>query len=253
MQPRFAVAAIGALALACVGMPSAAHARINCDRFGCIGTVAALHPAHRIRAPRRDRPLWLPMGGTVRMASAAPREMTRIKAAQKANAGPAVASHALKGKRRGKHRATPPRAISRACVAFPDDRFPGVQCGPGIGFSGGDLVAIARRHIGATAAQLGLPRRLWCADFLNRIVLPAAGLRGTGSRQARSFAGYGRRLPGPQVGAIAVLSRGRGGHAGIVSGIDPDGDPIIISGNHNGRVGEGVYPRSRVIAYVSAP
>jgi hypothetical protein len=29
------------------------------------------------------------------------------------------------------------------------------------------------------------------------------------------------------------------------------GDPIVISGNHGGRVGEGVYPRSRVLAYVT--
>jgi uncharacterized protein (TIGR02594 family) len=116
---------------------------------------------------------------------------------------------------------------------------------------GGNLINIARSHLGATAAQLGLPRHLWCADFMNRVVLPAAGYRGTGSRQARSFAHYGHRLPGPQVGAIAVLRRGRGGHVGVVTGIDASGDPIIISGNHGRRVGEGVYPRGRVIAYVA--
>jgi hypothetical protein len=35
-----------------------------------------------------------------------------------------------------------------------------------------------------------------------------------------------------------------------VSGVDDQGNPVIISGNHGKLVGEAVYPRSRVIAYV---
>jgi uncharacterized protein (TIGR02594 family) len=117
-----------------------------------------------------------------------------------------------------------------------------------VGASG--LVAQARRFIGATAGQLGVPASLWCADFMN-LVLRKSGHQGTGSRMASSFASYGRRLSGPQVGAIAVMSRGkRGGHVGVVSGIDASGNPIIISGNHNKRVAEAVYPRGRVYAYV---
>ncbi len=47
------------------------------------------------------------------------------------------------------------------------------------------------------------------------------------------------------------MSRGkRGGHVGIVSGIDESGNPIIISGNHGGRVAELTYPRGRVYSYV---
>jgi hypothetical protein len=47
------------------------------------------------------------------------------------------------------------------------------------------------------------------------------------------------------------MSRGRrGGHVGVVSGVTSNGDPIIISGNHNKRVGEATYPRARVIAFV---
>jgi uncharacterized protein (TIGR02594 family) len=68
---------------------------------------------------------------------------------------------------------------------------------------------------------------------------------------ARSFANYGRRVSGPQVGAIAVMSRGgRGGHVGVVSGVDAKGNPIIVSGNHGRKVAEAVYPRGRVYAYV---
>jgi uncharacterized protein (TIGR02594 family) len=91
---------------------------------------------------------------------------------------------------------------------------------------------------------------LWCARFMN-MVLEKSGRRGTGSNMANSFANYGTRVSGPRVGAIAVMSRGkRGGHVGIVSGIDASGNPIIISGNHNRRVAESVYPRGRIYAYV---
>ncbi len=47
------------------------------------------------------------------------------------------------------------------------------------------------------------------------------------------------------------MHRGKnGGHVGVVSGFDSNGNPIIISGNHNKRVGVAVYPRERVYAYV---
>jgi len=109
------------------------------------------------------------------------------------------------------------------------------------------LVAEARKYMGTNPTDR---KRLWCATFMN-FVLAKLGYSGTNSDAARSFAYYGRRIGEPRVGAIAVLTRGkRGGHVGVVSGIDRNGDPIIISGNHNRRVGEAVYARSRVIAYV---
>jgi hypothetical protein len=30
-------------------------------------------------------------------------------------------------------------------------------------------IAMASQFIGATASQLGLPNRLWCADFMNKL------------------------------------------------------------------------------------
>jgi len=115
-------------------------------------------------------------------------------------------------------------------------------------FGGGSsLVAEARRFIGGNPTGRA---RLWCARFMN-MVLQKTGHRGTGSDMARSFASYGRRVSGPQVGAIAVISRGRrGGHVGVVSGVDAKGNPIIVSGNHGRKVAEAVYPRGRVYAYV---
>jgi uncharacterized protein (TIGR02594 family) len=109
------------------------------------------------------------------------------------------------------------------------------------------LVAEARKYMGTNPTDR---KRLWCATFMN-MVLAKVGYSGTNSDAAKSFAYYGRRISEPKVGAIAVLTRGkRGGHVGVVSGIDAHGNPIIISGNHNKRVGESVYSRSRVIAYV---
>ena len=113
-------------------------------------------------------------------------------------------------------------------------------------FGGTGVVAEARRWIGTNPTGRS---SLWCAHFMN-FVLERSGHSGSGSGMARSFASYGRRISGPEIGAIAVMSRGRGGHVGVVSGIDASGNPIIISGNHNRTVGEAAYPRGRVYAYV---
>jgi uncharacterized protein (TIGR02594 family) len=109
------------------------------------------------------------------------------------------------------------------------------------------LVTEARKYMGTNPTARS---RLWCATFMN-MVLARTGYAGTGSDAAKSFASYGKRINEPRIGAIAVLTRGKkGGHVGIVTGIDASGNPIIISGNHGRRVGEATYSRSRVIAYV---
>jgi uncharacterized protein (TIGR02594 family) len=118
--------------------------------------------------------------------------------------------------------------------------------GPAPAIGGSDVVAEARRYIGGNPTGRS---RLWCARFMN-MVLQRSGHKGTGSDMARSFASYGQRLSGPQVGAIAVMGRRGGGHVGIVSGIDAKGNPIVVSGNHSRRVAESVYPRGRIYAYV---
>jgi len=112
---------------------------------------------------------------------------------------------------------------------------------------GTGIVAEARRYIGTNPTGRS---SLWCGHFMN-LVLERSGRRGSGSNMARSFASYGTRVAGPQIGAIAVMSRGRGGgHVGVVSGIDASGNPIVISGNHGRRVAETTYSRGRVYAYV---
>ena len=112
----------------------------------------------------------------------------------------------------------------------------------------------ALRWRGRTARQLGLPTKLWCADFMN-FVLRRAGGKGTRSRAARSFLDYGKRLHSPRVGAIAILYRKgpNNGHVGVVRGTDGRGNPIIVSGNHGNAVRQSVYPKRRVLAYVMPP
>jgi uncharacterized protein (TIGR02594 family) len=112
--------------------------------------------------------------------------------------------------------------------------------------SSSSLVAEARRYIGTNPTRR---RSLWCGAFMN-LVLERTGHRRGPSDLAKSFASYGQRVSGPQVGALAIMSRGRGGHVGVVSGIDAKGNVIVVSGNHNNTVAESVYPRGRIFAYV---
>ena len=107
------------------------------------------------------------------------------------------------------------------------------------------LVAEARKYIGTNPTGRG---SLWCGAFMD-LVLKRTGHAG-GGNLASAHARYGTRVAGPQVGAIAVMGRRGGGHVGVVSGVDANGNPIVVSGNHNHTVAEAVYPASRIQAYV---
>jgi uncharacterized protein (TIGR02594 family) len=113
------------------------------------------------------------------------------------------------------------------------------------GFSSNDLVAEARKYIGTNPTGRG---SLWCGAFMD-LVLKRTGHPG-GGNLALGYEHYGTRVSGPQVGAIAVMGRHGGGHVGVVSGIDANGNPIIVSGNHTHPVAESGDPRGRIAAYV---
>jgi uncharacterized protein (TIGR02594 family) len=114
------------------------------------------------------------------------------------------------------------------------------------GLVGSPIISVARSYLGTNPTGKAHD---WCGNFMN-LVLQRSGRPGSGSNLARSFASYGHRVSGPQVGAIAVMARRGGGHVGIVTGVDSRGNPIIISGNHNHTVAEATYPRGRIYAYV---
>jgi uncharacterized protein (TIGR02594 family) len=111
---------------------------------------------------------------------------------------------------------------------------------------GSSLIAEARRYLGRNPTGWAHD---WCGKFLD-MVLRHTGYRG-GGNLALAYVKYGHRLPGPQVGAIAVFTRRGGGHVGIVTGIDSNGNPVVISGNYNHRVAETTFPARLAVAYVS--
>jgi uncharacterized protein (TIGR02594 family) len=128
-----------------------------------------------------------------------------------------------------------------------DERFPAAataSLGPmlwsQISETGSSLVGIAQRYLGSNPTGWA---HNWCAQFLNAVVLPQAGYRGSGSAAAISFASYGRAV-GPQPGAIAVMQH----HVAIVERVE-NGGVYTISGNHGHRVAEGFYAFRRILAF----
>lgn len=139
-------------------------------------------------------------------------------------------------------------AASESAQTRQQGRHPGRRAHAGDAYGGptsDSLVSEARKYIGTNPTGRG---SLWCGAFMD-LVLKRTGHAG-GGNLASAYAHYGTRVSGPQVGAIAVMGRRGGGHVGVVSGIDGNGNPIIISGNHNHTTAESVYPRGRIAAYV---
>jgi hypothetical protein len=92
-------------------------------------------------------------------------------------------------------------------------------------------------------------KRQWCAKSMN-LWLQQSGRRGCGGNTAISCLHAGRKLPGPQIGALAVMAH----HVGIVTEVSGN-HVILVSGNHSGRggarsVGVGKYAIGRIVAYV---
>lgn len=92
----------------------------------------------------------------------------------------------------------------------------------------------------------------WCSSFMNW-VFGQNGRKGTNSPAARSWLKWGASCE-PQVGAVAVLWRGKPngwqGHVGIVAEIDHAAQTIwLISGNTKDKVGLDPFPMERVLGY----
>ncbi len=107
---------------------------------------------------------------------------------------------------------------------------------------GGSLADIALRDEGRTAAQLGLPADLWCADYAD-MIRREAGLRPAGSRRAIDQLKHARRVTAPQRGDLVITKRGRfGHHVDVLLSIHKDGTMAVIGGNVGGRVSRRVIP-----------
>src|SRR2546429_8759781 len=131
------------------------------------------------------------------------------------------------------------RGFANSNASFGSSAAPGGTAISGE-FGSSNVVAEARRYIGGNPTGRG---SLWCARFMN-MVLQHSGYRGTGSDMASSFSKYGQRVSGPQVGAIAGMSRRpRRGPVGLITRLDAQGKPILISRHNRNPVRE--TPASR--------
>lgn len=121
---------------------------------------------------------------------------------------------------------------------------------------GHSTTASARRtrHAGNYEGTIGgCPRSLGCGcNMAAYYGMSAAQAKAAGLWLARNWAYKGSAASRGCVGCVAVTTRGRGGHVGVVRGYDSSGNPIIYS-YHNARQGwgEGVYNSHRVLAYRS--
>lgn len=195
-----------------------------------LATSAVARPAHKHRAATATQTAVQPQ------LSGADRDMrysfnaNQVPAATRTAAGETTRH----GRRHGRRDQASARALAQSHA---NSAFGGVTSNM--------LVTEARKYIGTNPTGRG---SLWCGAFMD-MVLKRTGHRG-GGNLAKAYSHYGTRVSGPQVGAIAVMRRRGGGHVGVVSGIDPNGNPIIVSGNHNHTVAESVYPAGRITAYV---
>lgn len=112
--------------------------------------------------------------------------------------------------------------------------------------SGAAWLAQAKVYTGKRGADLRVKhRRLWCGEFVCKVMAEVGKECPPGYAKATSWAAVGKRLPGPQVGAIAVYRH----HVGIVAGVNGDGSIVLLSGNYNDRVHEGPYRSRGLIGY----
>ena len=96
--------------------------------------------------------------------------------------------------------------------------------------------------------NIGSDETPWCSSFVNWS-MEKAGIAGTDSAKALSWMTWGKELPGPAVGSIAVLDWGNGkGHVGFVVG--QSGDKIVVAGgNQHNEVRYSTYTRDQIASF----
>jgi uncharacterized protein (TIGR02594 family) len=111
-------------------------------------------------------------------------------------------------------------------------------------------------QIVAWLKAVGLPVHLqvdetaWCAAGMHGI-LAAAGIKGTGRANARSYLNWGTPLLLPRVGCIAVYTRPPNPAEGHVTFwiADFGPDDLCFGANQGNACDFGLYERSRALAY----
>lgn len=67
--------------------------------------------------------------------------------------------------------------------------------------------------------------------------------------RAKGWLEFGRPLSVPVPGCVVVLDRAGGGHVGLVVGVTPINDLLVLGGNQGDCVSIARFPRSRVVGY----
>jgi len=90
----------------------------------------------------------------------------------------------------------------------------------------------------------------WCSAFVNWC-MKQAGVKGTNDAGARSWLHWGRSIPQPVEGCVAVLKRTENPAKGHVAFfVRREGDKVILlGGNQGNRVREAPYDASRVLSF----
>lgn len=95
----------------------------------------------------------------------------------------------------------------------------------------------------------------WCGSFV-AWVFQQVGIpyRRATAAQARDWLRWGKKIPGPCLGAVRVDWRGDPsgwqGHVSVVVGRSPEGDVVAVSGNKGDRVSVDRYDNRRLLGYV---
>jgi uncharacterized protein (TIGR02594 family) len=88
----------------------------------------------------------------------------------------------------------------------------------------------------------------WCSLYAN-MVLSKVGLKGTETLWALDWENWGKKLPGPAVGAFAPMKREGGGHIAIVVGRDQNGNLMCLGGNQEDAVNIKPFPADRPLSF----
>lgn len=124
--------------------------------------------------------------------------------------------------------------------------------GSALGLNETDKKAALQDYLSTGGQNLDPATTAWCAAFVNA-TLSHQGKQGTDSLAARSFLDWGNPVAEPQVGDVAVFSRGDPngwqGHVGFFQGYAPDGSISVLGGNQGNAVSVQNYPTDRLLGF----
>lgn len=124
--------------------------------------------------------------------------------------------------------------------------------GKALGLNENQQNAALKDYLATGGQNIDPATRAWCADFVNA-TLGQAGIKGTGSGMARSFLDWGQEVDQPQVGDVAVFTRGDPsgpyGHVGFFAGYNPDGTIKLLGGNQGDAVSYASYSPDDLLGF----